>query len=1546
MAPKKSAVAAFCVMLFCGFPVLADDIEVFFGSGTSAGVTTNPAAPNVLFILDTSGSMRTEVGTSNLTRMQHMKAALHQILDTATGINVGLMRFNDPGGPILFPTAYIDSDITAVTSGTVPMVESRISSGTDDAEETGGVVDLASARLDVVYYGGSVGTYMRRVDFDTDDAEETAGGVLSRRSNSINIIPGQINGFRFRNTGIPKGATIQAAAMQLYANADSADAMVLQFQGELSNDALQFNSANKISPRTRTSAISSWVPDAWTAGLPYITPDIAPLIQEIVNQPGWLEDDLVIIQTASSAGAATPGSREVVPFDRNPAQAAGLQVVWTLGSPATQTMGLRFQNIGIPQGATITSAVVEFTVAQSNTTPYTSDLTIAGFNTGDAPTFSAAANDITARTLTTNTVAWQPGTWTNPDVVQTPDLKTVVQEIVNRSDWCGNNSMGFSIAGTDTVNRIAHSYDGNPQFAPVLKVTYTEPASGGCFNQTLVYRVNGSENDAEQLSNTSVDLTGNVINLSTSQTNGLRFSNILINQGTTILEADLTFVASADDTVASNVFIQGEAADNSLAFVSNNNNITDRALTTASVNWVPGNWIAGESYTSVDIKSVVQEIVNRTGWAPGNNLTLIQTADNGSRRARSFNNQPADAALLRIKVQNSGVAAAPPKLVRTRLKELVDDFTPSGYTPIVDTLYEAASYYGGASVLYGKNRGAQTTFGRLSHVDSYTGGNVQRSAGCTDTTLNSTACADERITGNPVYTTPILDSCQTSHIVLLTDGEANHNNSISLIKSRTGRTGCSPNTGGEACGRELVSWLASTDQNTTLASDQNVKTYTIGFNLDEGGQANAITFLQDLAARGGGNYYSASTSDQLVSAFQKIIRSILNTDTTFVSPGATVNQFNRLTHLNDIYFSVFKPAARPTWPGNLKRYELQGNPAVVVDSQNAPAVDPATGFFAATSQSFWTDTNVVDGNKVELGGAAGRISLTGRKVYTYTGTSQDLSHNTNNLHETNADLTNTLLGIGTATAAYREGLLQWARGVDVNDEDEDGLTTDVRAHMGAPLHSQAVVITYGGTATSQDNTVYLGTNEGYLHAIDSDTGDEVFAFVPQELLPNLDKFYANTVGSALPYGLDGAISFKKVDVNRDNTIDPAAGDSVYIYAGMRRGGRNYYALDVSNRAAPQLKWTLSGGSGDFTELGQTWSTPILATVRVGGANKEVLIFAGGYDPAQDDKVTRSADTQGRAIFMVDAETGALVWSGGHAAGTFSQTFTDMNYSIPSDITVIDMNMDGLVDQMYVGDMGGQLWRFDINNGAAVDALVSGGVIADFALNNTSPAVNDAANNRRFYYAPDVAKITSGANTFLSISIGSGYRAHPLNTTVQDRFYMLRSTDIYQKPATYTKVTDADMYNATQNLIGESTGTALTTEVAALGAAKGWYIDMENSGEKVLAQSVTVNNQVLFTTFEPSVNTSACSTGNGTGRLYVVNVVDATPTINTTGDATLVKADRVTGLARNGIPPSPSVLFPSDGYTSNPVLCIGAECNTNLDFGAILKKTFWREDTRN
>ena len=578
------------------------------------------------------------------------------------------------------------------------------------------------------------------------------------------------------------------------------------------------------------------------------------------------------------------------------------------------------------------------------------------------------------------------------------------------------------------------------------------------------------------------------------------------------------------------------------------------------------------------------------------------------------------------------------------------------------------------------------------------------------------------------------------------------------------KTACTE-TGDTACATDMATWLNTTDHSSTYGDVQKIKTHTIAFNLEGEGK----DFMKRIAIAGGGSAYEADTSDELLNVFNDIATSVAEVDTSFTAPAATVNQFNRLTHRDDIYFSLFKPNASPTWAGNIKRFRVgkdnNGDGEVIIrDFNGVAAIDDSTGFFADHAQSWWpenTDAGLSfptpDGSAVARGGAANQITLTGpagtgnRNVYTWIGDSGttittpiDLTAADQRVHETNELISDEVLNIVGVEAeaddqsAYRESLIQWARGVDVDDSDEDGSTTDVRRHMGDPLHSRPVIVNYAADTAGGDvrSLVFVGTNEGYLHAINTSNGKEQFAFIPNELLGNLDTFKVDATSLDRPYGLDGPLSVWRQDGNENLIVD--SGDSAYLFVGMRRGGSSYYALNVTDPDNPKLAWTIQGGPGGsegFTSMGQSWSRLTPVKMFFEGQAEDVLIFGGGYDENQDRgalglPALHTTDSEGTGIYIVKATTGELLWSGQGTATTGAEFFTRMEYGFNSHIRAIDINRDGYIDQMYAADAGGQLWRFDVKqyHSETDDELITGDVIADFSSSAVSA-------HRRFYNEP-------------------------------------------------------------------------------------------------------------------------------------------------------------------------------------------------------------------
>ncbi|PAV25165.1 pilus assembly protein PilY [Tamilnaduibacter salinus] len=832
---------------------------------------------------------------------------------------------------------------------------------------------------------------------------------------------------------------------------------------------------------------------------------------------------------------------------------------------------------------------------------------------------------------------------------------------------------------------------------------------------------------------------------------------------------------------------------------------------------------------------------------------------------------------------------------RQTFKDGVNALGPDTNTPLSETFFGAKRYFEGKSPF-------------LSDADDQ---------------------ASDAMDGNQ-YDSPISLECQSNHVIVLTDGEPtkdyNHTNDMA---TELGIDSCDGN-----CLDEIADYMQNSDISDDYEGNQRVTTHTVGFLTDQ-------ELLSSTANKGGGDYYLADNADNLTAAFNTIIKEVLSTNSTFSSPGVSVNNFNQLEHLDALYFALFEPTTRSRWPGNLKRYRLKSD-GTIVDQNNKDAIDDSTGFFKEGARSFWS--SIDDGAQASVGGVAGQLpdDNSQRKVYTYYSgsTSKVLSDPVNAVTTANSNnLTKTMFGDANMSDADHNKLIKWTRGVDVNDVDQDGNHSDSRHYIADPLHSRPDLQVYGGTEADPDTTVFFGDNQGYLHAIDGETGVPHFSFIPEAMLANQSTLLSNDVTDAMrPYGMDGSVTSWFADKDGNNAVNGE--DHVYIYSGMRRGGRNYYGLDVTDRSAPELLWTIKGGEGDFSELGQSWSQPVKEKVRIGDAVEDVLIISGGYDPDQDDVNTRTEDDQGRAIYIVDASTGDRLWWAGPEGSGADLVLDDMDYSIPATPAVIDVNGDDLADQIYVGDMGGQVWRVDFAHGKSAANFATAGVIADLAGDSV-------ATNRRFYHTPDLSGTLKDGKRQLNLVIGSGFQAHPLDTGVEDRLYKLDVSSIVAPTdddgnIEYTTLTEDDLYDTTDNLIQQGSDAQKETAETNLADGDGWYIRFTRSGEKVLSSSATLRGDVYITTYEPSDNLDPCVPAAGQARLYHVKLRDGRAVVNydgVGGDEALTKPDREKTLKTTGLPPSPKSIT----IEGEEIIVTGSETTKAPPPKSLVRKIYWYEE---
>ena len=561
-------------------------------------------------------------------------------------------------------------------------------------------------------------------------------------------------------------------------------------------------------------------------------------------------------------------------------------------------------------------------------------------------------------------------------------------------------------------------------------------------------------------------------------------------------------------------------------------------------------------------------------------------------------------------------------------------------------------------------------------------------------------------------------------------------------------------------------------------------------------------------------------------------------------------------------------------------------------------------------------------------------------ITNFSGT--NLTNVANQITPSNTSLQESDFGLtGASGEPTRDELIRWMRGEDVRDEDGDP-NTSIRYAMGDPLHSQPASIVYGGTQASPEVVVYTATNDGYLHAIDGQTGQELWSFVPMDLLPNMTRLFFDPASKFKNYGLDGNIVPVVSDNNHNGIVD--GNDFVRIIFGMRRGGNKYYALDVTQKHSPQLMWIASP-----TELGQSWSTPVITKIDAPGVNTDqtVVVLGGGYDPSHDTmQHPGQPDAQGAAIIMLDLESGNELWRASrNASGMHDLNLASMTRAIPGEIRVIDLSGDGVADRMYAADMGGQVLRFDIHNGVTGPGFVTGGVIAQLGAEGLggTPALQDT---RRFYTSPDVSIFTSNRldRRFLAISLGSGYRAHPLDNINTDRFYSLRDPDVFNS----LNQTQYNNYNIiTDGALVEVQGQK---EVELTSTDRGWRFTLP-ADEKVLSDSITFDDTIFFVGFSPKINTTnACATGAGTNTLYAMSVVNGDPIVDDIAAVTDPDLARRTSLQQGGIAPTPTILFPSPDdpnctgadCSPPPVGCVGVEC-FDPGFANNPVRTLWTQD---
>lgn len=820
--------------------------------------------------------------------------------------------------------------------------------------------------------------------------------------------------------------------------------------------------------------------------------------------------------------------------------------------------------------------------------------------------------------------------------------------------------------------------------------------------------------------------------------------------------------------------------------------------------------------------------------------------------------------------------------------------------------------------------------------------------------------------GNLSYVSPLIDSNACTKIFainFLFQVSQQEDDSDSAIQDTKANGGMAGIASGNTDFVDVISYMHDVDladgtfgTAPNLPGQQGVISYFITDKLNQttdgyasaGGTQSAIGLTED--------------PEELVKILTAIFKEIISVSTTFVAASVPVNVFNRAESLDNVYIALFQahPDGKPLWAGNLKKLKLavrtrqsDGSKFVELVDKNDQTAIANDGRIRYDALTHWTSKDALpaaDTAEEEVDGADGRVvdrGAAGQQIpgfitesigETNPGTAGEppaagprklFYDDGNSLAALNADdatAADLQSALGAASATEAKTLIKWMRGLDVDDLDGDGSTSDPRPWdtidkvpwiLGDPLHSRPLPINYGARdGHSVENPliyIAMASNDGFMHffrntesSVDAnnkpvESGKEVWAFAPTATMDEISKLRSNAAletNPKHPYTVDGAPSAWVNDIDGDGTLE--ANEDAYLYFGLRRGGRAIYAIDVTDPNDPALAWKIDNTTSGFAELGQTWSRPQVGVVDYNndGVDDPVVIFGGGYDENKDARgnAVGTNDAMGNAIYVVDARNGTLIWktvkgSGGRVSSTQFE-HADMTDSIPSDVTIVDTNGDLKTDRILVGDTGGNIWRADIDGPRTEWQTI---LLATVGRHSSDAGGTD--DDRRFFHRPDFVPSYDANGPFDAVIIGSGNRPNPLDKEYSAKpinyLYMIKDRDV-TPPTVSAPVEDTNWDNTsftdiTDNCIGK--GTCATTP----DLSKGWKLRLEaGDGEKSLSTPLTLSNTVYFTTYLPkglygdettvtdesgNIEEATCGPSEGSGLLYAVNLADGTPALN-------------------------------------------------------------------
>ncbi len=815
-----------------------------------------------------------------------------------------------------------------------------------------------------------------------------------------------------------------------------------------------------------------------------------------------------------------------------------------------------------------------------------------------------------------------------------------------------------------------------------------------------------------------------------------------------------------------------------------------------------------------------------------------------------------------IRVDDNGpdggyVARAPAasELVAAEVQAIAGE-PPAGSAPLAETLVEAAQWLQGGPKRFGQD---------------------ERS----DPAAASPLAPDR-------YLSPFSHACRPVTLAYLTAGEPSGDELAGTAAGGLHRF--DELTGGceTSCLDAIGSWLASADIREDLP----------------GSQTAPVTWITPSPVPPSISGDTSSLADPL--AYVNVVARAFQHDAAIAGlpqlSAAGLTPLDSGTGEPGVIFGLTVPVARERWLGNLLSYALRAPagplaPPLLVDRDGQTAIDQSSGLPLPGTRSLWSDAP--DSNLL-AGGAAGRLpDADARQIHTDVATGRLLDA-ANRLEPGNDQFDRSAVGLGPTDPETLDDVLAWIA---------------AQRTIGDPGPHSPIVAEY---PESGRVVAYAATHDGVLQAFDAESGVELWAWTPKELLPRLPVLMRNEPTTFRSHGIDGPLVLHRHDADRDGQITAADGEHLWLFFGLGRGGDRYYALDIAAPMDPRLLWSMA-----LPEAGvESSAEPVVTRLAIAGSGQSagdwVVLLGGGNDPRVDSGLA-PATASGNSLHIADAQTGEILWSGGAngpdlAIAGFA--------SLPSAPRALDIDGDGYLDRSYVLDVGGGLWRFDFATGRSSAELATAVRLARLG-----------AGAQRFHASPDASIARIGNENRIAIAAGSGSISNPRDTTIVERLYVVFDQEAAAAPR---EVSESDLHDATDAT------DALPPD------APGWFVrlDSHGTGEKVIGSTVTFDHVLRFQTYQPLAADEAapCGPPQSVSHRYALDVRTALP------HATAVESEEeAEEIPASGLPVGTRFGFPGrwqdtcEGCRPRPFGIIGGE-TFDPGYAGDPVRTSWRKLT--